>query len=69
MEDLRANTYTNGPAPWTHFCPDMGDIVVAKNLRGETVSCETWEGVPIPIPNTHSTPAPTRPWLRYASRV
>jgi hypothetical protein len=50
---LHENAYTHGPAPWTHFTPDRGDIVVGKNLRGETVVCETWEGKPIPIPPTH----------------
>ncbi len=56
LEQLEANAYTNGPAPWSQFAPDFGDIVVVKNRRGETVVCEDWEGNSILIPSSHSVP-------------
>jgi hypothetical protein len=53
VEALRQNAYTNGPAPWHLFVPDVGDIIVGKDRRGRTVVCEDWAGNPLPIPPTH----------------
>ncbi len=53
IEAVERNAYTNGPSPWNKFCPDPGDIVIGKNLKGETIICETWEGKPYPIPSSH----------------
>jgi hypothetical protein len=53
IESVEQNSYTHGPAPWPKFTPDIGDICVAKDLRGRTVLVETWDGKPLPIPETH----------------
>jgi hypothetical protein len=51
-EAVALNQFTHGPVPWHRLTPDEGNIIVAKNRRGETVICETWEGIPYPIPNS-----------------
>ena len=52
-EAVERNAYTHGPAPWYAFHPDPDDIIVVKNLRGETIRCEDWEGNSLPIPASH----------------
>jgi len=47
IETVKKDAFTNGPAPWHQFRPNKGDIIIAKNIKGETVVRETYDGVPL----------------------